>query len=209
MVSRRDMLQTLTAASFVGLAGCSSNGSQNGSKTTENMPGGQTTNGNGDSSMTGTFAFTTSAFEDGGTVPVKYTCSGADVSPPFSIQGVPAEANSLAIVVDDPDAPSGVFTHWLIWNLPADTTSISENVTPTKTLDDLSGAHQGRNDFDEVGYRGPCPPTSHGAHTYRFKLFALDSTLDVDAGAKPGPVNDAIDDHRVARAQFTGIFNRG
>lgn len=209
MVSRRDVLQTVTAASFGGIVGCSSNGSGNGTETTERGAAGQTTSENGESSMTGTFAFTTSAFEDGGIVPDKYTCSGADVSPPLSMQGVPDGASALAIIVDDPDAPSGVFTHWLLWNLPPDITALAENVSKTKTLEDKGGAKQGTNDFGDVGYRGPCPPKSHGAHTYRFKLYALDNPLDVEAGAKVGPVNGAIEDHRMAKAQFTGEFNRG
>jgi hypothetical protein len=207
MVSRRHVLRTTAVAGFTGVAGCGGDGAGNGTTPAETTPDGTTTSNNGDSTMSG-FAFETSAFDDGGTIPEQYTCSGADVSPPLSIQGVPDDASALAIVVDDPDAPGGVFTHWLVWNLPPDTTAIAENVPTTKTLDDLGGARQGTNDFGEVGYRGPCPPKSHGAHTYRFKLFALDSTLGVDAGAEAGTVTGPIDDHRVATAQFTGEFDR-
>ncbi|MFW5938402.1 MAG: YbhB/YbcL family Raf kinase inhibitor-like protein [Halanaeroarchaeum sp.] len=203
MISRRDVLRAAATAGVVGVAGCSGDGAGDGTTIL-----GTTTNQNGDATMSGSLTFETSAFDAGGTVPDEYTCSGADVSPPLSIEGVPDDAAALAIVVDDPDAPGGVFTHWLVWNLPPDTTAIPENVPATETLDDLGGARQGTNDFGEVGYRGPCPPESHGAHAYRFKLFALDNTLDVDPGAEAGAVNGAIDDHRVATAQFTGEFDR-
>ena len=211
MVSRRDVLRATAVAGLVGVAGCSGDGAGDGTTTTHETTtlAGTTTNGNGGPTMSGSFGFATASFDDGGTVPDKYTCSGADVSPPLSIDGTPDDAAALAIVVDDPDAPSGVFTHWLLWNLPPDTTAIAEGVPAAKTVDDLGGARQGTNDFGEIGYRGPCPPKSDGAHTYRFKLFALDSTLDVDPGAKAGAINDAIDGHRVAKAQFSGEFDRG
>jgi len=202
MVSRREILLLAAATGLVGTAGCSDGGGGGGDD-------GETSTGTttiGDT-MPG-FEFATAAFDDGGTVPTKYTCSGADVSPPLSIDGVPDDAAALAIVVDDPDAPSGVFTHWLVWNLPPETSSIPEDVPTTKTVDHLGGARQGNNDFGEVGYRGPCPPKSHGAHTYRFKLFALDDDLDLEAGSKAGAVNDAIDQHRMASARFTGEFDR-
>jgi hypothetical protein len=208
MVRRRDVLRTMAAASLGSLAGCGGDGGGTETTITVRTPAGTTTNENGDSTMSGTFTFTTPAFDDGGIVPEEHTCSGADISPGLSIDGTPDDAAALAIVVDDPDAPGDVFTHWLLWNLPPDTTAIAENVPTTKTLDDLAGARQGTNDFGEVGYRGPCPPTSHGAHTYRFKLFALEDALDVDPGAKAGSVTGAIDDRRVAKAQFTGEFDR-
>lgn len=195
MVGRREVLRAVTVAGLASVAGCNGDGSGTATTTMigDTMPG---------------FDITTSAFDDGGTVPTKYTCSGADVSPPLSIQGVPDEAVALALVVDDPDAPSGVFTHWLLWDVPTDTTSIPEGVQTTETVDDLGGAKQGTNDFGEIGYRGPCPPESHDAHTYRFKLFALDAALDVDAGAEAGAVNDAIETHRIATARLTAEFDR-
>ncbi|MFT4889334.1 MAG: Raf kinase inhibitor-like YbhB/YbcL family protein [Halobacteriales archaeon] len=195
MVGRREVLRAVTVAGLASVAGCNGDGSGTATTTMigDTMPG---------------FEITTAAFDDGGTVPIKYTCSGADVSPPLSIEGVPDEAVALALVVDDPDAPGGVFTHWLLWNVPPGTGSIPEGVPTTETVDDLGGARQGTNDFGEIGYRGPCPPKSDGAHTYRFKLFALDAELDVDAGVEASAVNDAIDDHRVATARLTGEFNR-
>jgi hypothetical protein len=202
MVSRREVLRLAAVTAVVGTVGCSGGGGGGGAN--GETPTGTTTLGD---TMPG-FEFATSAFDDGGTVPTKYTCSGADVSPPLSIDGVPDDAAAVAIVVDDPDAPGGVFTHWLVWNLPPDTSSIPEDVPTTTTVENLGRARQGTNDFGEVGYRGPCPPKSHGAHTYRFKLFALDDDLDLEAGAKAGAVNDAIDQHRVASARFTGEFDR-
>jgi len=195
MVGRREVLRAVTVAGLAGVAGCNGDGSGSATTTTigDTMPG---------------FELTTSAFDDGGTVPTKYTCSGADVSPPLSIEGVPDEAAALALVVDDPDAPGGVFTHWLLWNVPTDATSIPEGVPATETVDDLGGAKQGTNDFGGIGYRGPCPPESHDAHTYRFKLFALDAELDVEPGAEAGAVNDAIETRRIATARLTAEFDR-
>src|SRR6266852_3867540 len=117
----------------------------------------------------GKMKITTTAFQEGGNIPSKFTCDGADTNPPLRFEGVPAEAKSLALIVDDPDAPGGLFTHWLVWNIDPKTTEIVENSAPV-------GAVQGTNDFPKKGYGGPCPAS--GTHRYYFKVFALAQTLD-------------------------------
>lgn len=129
-------------------------------------------------------------------VPTAFTCDGADQSPPLDIGDVPEDAGALAVVVDDPDAPGGTFTHWLLWNLPPDRNSIPENVPAEPVVDALGGARQGANDFGDTGYGGPCPPSGE-VHTYRFTAFALDGTLEVDPGASSDTVLPAIEDSQI------------
>src|SRR5206468_9894859 len=112
---------------------------------------------------------TSSAFQEGASIPSKFTCDGADTSPPLQIADVPSGAKSLALIVDDPDAPSGLFTHWMVWNISPQTNIIGEGSTRQGV--------QGTNDFGKSGYGGPCPPS--GMHRYYFKIFALDRELDL------------------------------
>ena len=114
-----------------------------------------------------------SSFKDGNHIPSIYTCDGKDISPPLSWTGLPAEAKSLALVCDDPDAPAGTWVHWVAWNLPAETTELKEALPTKKEFP--NGMRQGKNDFDRIGYGGPCPPS--GVHRYFFKLYALDNPL--------------------------------
>lgn len=139
------------------------------------------------------------AFADGTTIPEKFTADGADINPALVINGVPAGAKSLVLIVDDPDAPRGTWNHWLLWNIDPDTTSIVENSVPT-------GATIGRNDFGEVRYRGPSPPS--GTHRYFFRLLALDSTLDLPAGADRAALDRAMKGHVVAQAVLMGRYSR-
>ncbi|WP_137283816.1 YbhB/YbcL family Raf kinase inhibitor-like protein [Halorussus salinisoli] len=150
----------------------------------------------------------TSAFTHGESIPEKYTCEGDDVSPELTVADVPDDAAALAVVVDDPDAPAGTFTHWLLWNLPADTVEIPEGVPRRETVPDLGDAKQGENDFGDVGYRGPCPPEGDGPHEYRFTLYSLDERLDADAGALRPEVQDELDAKTLDSDQFTGTFAR-
>jgi Raf kinase inhibitor-like YbhB/YbcL family protein len=145
-----------------------------------------------------TIKITSSAFHEGGNIPSKFTCDGSDTSPPLQIDGVPSGAKSLALIADDPDAPGGLFTHWLIWNVPPQTTSIPEGGA-TKGI-------QGTNDFGKLGYRGPCPPP--GAHRYSFKIFALDRELDLRAGAKRSQVEMAMKGHVIAHGELVGRYAR-
>lgn len=153
-------------------------------------------------------SFRTSTFTHGESIPEKYTCEGDDRSPELTIGDVPDDAAALAVVVDDPDAPGGTFTHWLLWNLPPDTIDIPEAVPQLESVPDLGGAKQGENDFGEVGYRGPCPPEGDGPHEYRFTLYVLDEELDVDAGVPRPRVQDALDAKTWDSSQFTGTFAR-
>jgi Raf kinase inhibitor-like YbhB/YbcL family protein len=118
-----------------------------------------------------------SAFQPGGKIPDKFTCKGANINPSLQLSGVPASAGSLVLILDDPDAPGGLFTHWMIWNIPAGTTQISEKSAPT-------AATEGTNDFGKTGYGGPCPPS--GTHRYFFRIIALDRKLEK---AEPNAMN--------------------
>ena len=145
-----------------------------------------------------TMKITSSAFHEGGNIPSKFTCDGSDTSPPLQISGVPSEAKSLVLIADDPDAPGGLFTHWLVWNIPPQTNSIAEGSAPKGV--------QGANDFGKSGYRGPCPP--QGTHRYSFKVFALDRELDLRSGAKRGQVDGAMKGHIIAHGELVGRYAR-
>ena len=140
---------------------------------------------------------TSSAFQPGGNIPKQFTCDGADTSPPLQIEGAP-EAKSLALIADDPDAPSGLFTHWIVWNIDPKTTSIGEGSAP--------GGVQGKNDFGKSGYGGPCPPS--GTHRYFFKIFALDRQLDLPVGSKRAQLDAALKGHVIAEGELMGRYSR-
>ncbi|MFC4550586.1 MULTISPECIES: YbhB/YbcL family Raf kinase inhibitor-like protein [Halorussus] len=150
----------------------------------------------------------TSAFTHGESITEKYTCEGEDVSPELTVADVPDDAAALAVVVDDPDAPAGTFTHWLLWNVPADTVEIGEGVPRMEEVPDLGGARQGENDFGDVGYRGPCPPEGDDPHEFRFTLHVLDEELDVDAGVPRTELQDELDAATRETDQFTATFGR-
>jgi hypothetical protein len=147
---------------------------------------------------------TSSAFQDGGLIPAKYTCDGADVSPPLQWDNVPQSAKSIALICDDPDAPMGTFVHWVLFNLPAETRQLAEKVAADKTLP--SGARQGTSGFGRVGYGGPCPPS--GTHRYFFKIYALDTTLDLPAGARKSDLLKVMQRHILAQGQLVGKYKR-
>ncbi|OGE86606.1 MAG: hypothetical protein A3J48_01540 [Candidatus Doudnabacteria bacterium RIFCSPHIGHO2_02_FULL_46_11] len=139
------------------------------------------------------------AFENNGTIPSKYTCDGVEVSPPLRISGVPENAKTLALIVDDPDAPNGTFLHWMVWNISPDTADIDEDTLP-------EGAREGQTGFDEVGYGGPCPPDRE--HRYYFKLYALDKVLDIPEGADLDTLQSAIEHHVIEEAELIGRYDR-
>ena len=141
---------------------------------------------------------TSSAFHEGGNIPSKFTCDGGDTSPPLQIAEIPSGAKSLALVVDDPDAPSGLFTHWMVWNISPQTNTVAEGSTP-------KGVH-GTNDFGKSGYGGPCPPS--GTHRYYFKIFALDRELDLPAGTKRSQLEAAMKGHVVGQGELMGRYSR-
>jgi Raf kinase inhibitor-like YbhB/YbcL family protein len=146
----------------------------------------------------GTMKITSSAFSEGGTIPDKYAKADQNVNPPLRIEGAPAEAKSLLLIMDDPDAPVGLFTHWLVWNVDPKTTEIAENSVP-------KGAVQGTNDYPNLGYGGPQPPS--GTHRYYFKIYALDRTLDLKPGAKRKEVDAAMRGHVIAQAELMGRYS--
>jgi len=147
------------------------------------------------------------AFSQGGGIPSKYTCDGNNFSPPLSIDNVTKGTKSLALIVDDPDAPGGVFVHWVIWNVPPEKTSIPERVPLSETVDSLGGTRQGVNDFGRLGYGGPCPPPGP-AHRYFFKLYALDRELGLRAKASKAELESAMRGHILAEATLMGIYKR-
>lgn len=146
-----------------------------------------------------------SAFEEGSSIPAKYTCKGEDVSPPLSFSGVPKEAKSLALICDDPDAPFMTWVHWVMYNIPAGESGLKEDVPEEETLP--NGAIQGKNDFRKIGYGGPCPPPG-GPHRYYFKLYALDRRLDLSPGATKSALLKAMEGHILEEAQLMGKFKR-
>jgi Raf kinase inhibitor-like YbhB/YbcL family protein len=145
------------------------------------------------------FKLASTAFQDNGFVPSKYTCDGSDINPPLVIGNVPPGAKSLALIVDDPDAPMGTWVHWLVWNIAPDIKEIKEN-------DTLKGVGLGLNDFKRQSYGGPCPPS--GTHRYFFKLYALDTSLNLPSGAKKADIEKAMQGHIVAQAQIIGLYKR-
>ena len=146
-----------------------------------------------------------SAFQEGDKIPAKYTCEGQDVSPPLAWSEPPAGTRSLALIVDDPDAPGGVFTHWLLFNIPPDSRELPEAVPAQAELD--SGALQGKTDFGRTGYGGPCPPPGR-PHRYQFTLYALDQPLDLEGGASKKQLLSAMEGHILAQGQLTGTYQR-
>jgi Raf kinase inhibitor-like YbhB/YbcL family protein len=152
-----------------------------------------------------TMEITSSAFQAGQKIPTRYTCEGADVSPPLQWNGLPAGAKSLALICNDPDAPVGSWVHWVLYDLPVTTKDLAENVPALETLP--SGAKQGINDFKRVGYGGPCPPPGK-PHRYYFKLYALDAALMLKARATKQELLRAMDGHILAEARLNGTYQR-
>lgn len=153
------------------------------------------------------FALTSTAFGDGTAIPAKHTCDGADVSPPLAWTDPPARATAFVLIADDPDAPRGTWVHWVLFDMPASTTQLPENVARSDTPAGLGDAHQGRNDFHKTGYGGPCPPPG-SAHRYFFKLYALDAPLALRAGATKQDVERAMQGHVLGTAQLMGTYAR-
>lgn len=145
-----------------------------------------------------TMQITSSAFQPNSAIPSKYTCDGANISPQLTIKDIPAAAKSLALIMDDPDAPRGTFVHWVVWNLPPDTKELAEGATVT--------APQGTTDFGKKGYGGPCPPS--GTHRYFFKFYALDTLLDLAPGASKQDLEKAMQGHTLTQGTLMGTYLR-
>ena len=144
------------------------------------------------------------AFEEGGMIPKKYTCDGIDVSPPLTWTSIPEGTKTLALICDDPDAPMGTWIHWVLFNLPANIIEMPENIPPERELE--NGAKQGMNDFRKIGYGGPCLPG--GTHRYYFKIFALDTELNLEAGATKSQLLEAMEGHILGEGQLMARYKR-
>ncbi len=147
---------------------------------------------------------TSNAFSNKTPIPSLYTCDGKNISPPLTIKEIPKGSKSLAIIADDPDAPMGTFVHWVVYNIPANTTEVKENTPTTPRLND--GSIQGMNDFGKVGYGGPCPP--FGQHRYFFKVYALDTELNLAPNATKHQVEKAMKEHIIAHGELIGLYQR-
>lgn len=155
------------------------------------------------------FSVRATDFEDGGTVPVEYTCDGVDVSPELEIAGVPPRAQSLAVLVDDPVAPTPrPFVHWVLWNVPPETQTIERGIAPVPRVSGLGDAAQGTNGFGTRGYAGPCPPRGEAPHRYRFRVFALDTVLGLEPSATGAELNAAMKGHILTEATYEGRYAR-
>ena len=152
-----------------------------------------------------TMQLTSSAFTQGAPIPLKHTCDGDDLSPPLKWSGVPQAANSIALILDDPDAPAGTWVHWVVYNMPASVTELPEGVPAREVV--LVGAKQGLNDFGRIGYGGPCPPRGN-PHRYFFKVYALDIELGLKPKATKRDVVNAMLGHILAEGQLMGTYRR-
>ncbi len=144
------------------------------------------------------------AFQEGGTISEKFTCDGADRSPPLNWDGVPDETKSLVLILDDPDAPMGTWVHWVVYNLPPTIGGLSEGVVPEREI--KGGGLQGMNDFRKIGYGGPCPPA--GEHRYFFKLYALDTVFPFAAGVTKAQLMIAMEGHVIEETHLMGRYRR-
>lgn len=145
-----------------------------------------------------------SAFGEGARIPSDFTCDGADMSPPIEWSGVPANAESLAVIMDDPDAPAGNWKHWLVYNLSPDLTLLPAGIPAGEKLP--SGGFQGRTDFGKASYQGPCPP--NGEHRYFFKIYALDTMLRLKPGASKQELSRVMQGHILAEGVLMGKYDR-
>ena len=152
-----------------------------------------------------TFILTSTAFAQGGPIPVKYSCKGEDISPPLAWGDPPAGTQSLALIMDDPDAPAGTWDHWIVFNLPADVRKLPEDMPAGMKFGDVAATF-GKNSWGRSEYGGPCPPG--GTHRYFFKLYALDTTLSVCENASKKQVMAAIQGHILAKTELMGTFSR-
>ncbi|MFB6228680.1 MAG: YbhB/YbcL family Raf kinase inhibitor-like protein [Halobacteriales archaeon] len=183
------------------LAGCGGDGATDSPDTTV---AGTTTPGNpalGEVTSAGGLELSSPAFDDGGSIPERYGREAENVNPPLDIEGVPDGTESFTLIMDDPDAPGGTFLHWLVWNVPGDRRTIPEGW-------DAAEATEGKNDFETTGYGGPDPPDGE-EHRYRFKLYALDTTLSLSASASRAEVGDAMRGHVLGRSGLNGTYTVG
>jgi Raf kinase inhibitor-like YbhB/YbcL family protein len=151
-----------------------------------------------------TITVNSTTFQDGGMIPSQYTCDGPNISPPIEWAGLPTAAETIALICDDPDAPAKVWVHWVAFDVPATRSGLPEAVPPEGTIP--GGGRQGANDFGKVGYGGPCPPS--GTHRYYFKVYALDTQLDLDSTTTKDRLLRAMEGHVLAQGQLIGRYRR-
>jgi Raf kinase inhibitor-like YbhB/YbcL family protein len=150
------------------------------------------------------FELTSPAFAPEEAIPQQYSCDGEDISPPLEWTDPPEGTQSFALIVDDPDAPAGIWVHWVLYNLPGEARGLAEGVPPDAELPD--GSRHGENSWGRTDYGGPCPPS--GTHRYFFKLYALDTVLDLDAGASKETLLETMEGHILAQAETMGVYSR-
>lgn len=138
-------------------------------------------------------------FEHNKEIPDKFGCKGKDINPELNIEGIPEETKSLVLIMDDPDAPVGTFTHWIAWNISPGVTTIEENSKPEQAI-------EGLNDFGKTGYGGPCPPS--GTHRYFFKIYALDKKIDLEEGAKRQELEKQMQEHIITKGELIGLYSK-
>lgn len=189
MTSRRSLLGWFIGMAGGAIAGCRA---PNSSKSLVNP------------TKSNTMKLESPAFQANGPIPAKYTCDGVNISPPLLWSTPPQNTQSLALIVDDPDAPAGTFVHWVVYNLPIEHHQLPERVAAQPTIP--GGGIQGRNDFGRLGYGGPCPPS--GTHRYFFKLYALDRSLDLAQGATKAQLLYAMESHVLAKTELVGLYKR-
>ena len=149
-----------------------------------------------------TISVSSSAFDAGGRIPKRHTGEGEDVSPPLTWSGIPEGSEEVALICDDPDAPTPKpWVHWVVYKIPVDTSALAEGSS--------GGSVEGRTDFGKVGYGGPMPPPGHGVHHYHFKIYALNTQLDLEAGATKDQLLQAMKGHVVAEGELVGTYKRG
>jgi Raf kinase inhibitor-like YbhB/YbcL family protein len=159
----------------------------------------------GQGAKTMSLTVTSTSFQSGGEIAKKFSCAGEDVSPQISWSGAPDGTQTFVLIADDPDAPAGTWTHWVLYDLPASSTSLNEGLPKSEQLPD--GSKQGRNDFRKIGYNGPCPPAGK-PHRYFFKVYAVDRKLGLKPGASRGEVEKAMQGHVYAQGEYMGTFRR-
>jgi Raf kinase inhibitor-like YbhB/YbcL family protein len=152
------------------------------------------------------FEITSDAFDSGQVIPTQYTCDGHNISPPLRWSGVPNQVQSFTLIVEDPDAPSGTFDHWILFNIPGASTELPEAIPGSALLE--NGMKQGINGFGHIGYGGPCPPQGDDSHRYFFRLFALDIEISAREGASKHEVKRAMEGHVIAEGSCIGTYAR-
>ncbi|MDF1500214.1 MAG: YbhB/YbcL family Raf kinase inhibitor-like protein [Anaerolineales bacterium] len=193
-------LKIVTAFVLLGvLSACGASGSTN-----DSGPDSSSARGNSSEEGAHEFVVESIAYKEGDEIPVRFTCEGEDLSPPIAWSGVPEDTTSFALVMEDPDAPIGTWVHWVVYNLPAETNDLPAGVGSGSGLPD--GAFHGKNSWGDAVYGGPCPPG--GTHRYFIYVFALDTVLDLPAGASSDILRDTMKGHILGQAQLMGKFSR-